>query len=578
MTVVADKEGGKVFDLITVIGEASFIDDLQKQELHGEKIMVWLEKPQEGDKKPKAMGGPKQELHRVFAQDRVRAFSPDFVIRRADRLTMTFLPEQVREERLPTLPTVVAKPPAERPGDGIIIGPPPPGAKIDPKGPPAIESKTPPPAKKPAPPIELQGNEITMAIATLAGKKELHEMIAKGNVYVFQAGDTPGEKRIDITGRLLTINTLNKENDKIMVVHGDQKNLARVEMGEMILWGPLVTIDQSTTRTKVDGQGAMQMPSNKNLDGTDAPKSKGKTTIAVYWNKNMTFDGREACYYGGVQAFQQGTYSRLLCENLTAILDKFVSFKEGQKKDEPAKVDRIFCDKNVYIDDSQVDEKKDLVQRNILEGRLLVTDNAEGPTVLYGKGRVRLLAKGTAQLDLAPPPGTPGTAAAPLVWKLTRVEFPERMFSNTKAANKNAKFYANQGTFVEVFHFPFAPGQKILIEAGMDPDSPPKDGLYLRCEYLEVEGRQQGDKTTQYMIAKHNAYFKTDKYTGSADIITYNEATDIMTLEGLNGNQVRLNQIGPDGRLTPRTVNSSKVLYNRKTGQVESAGVKSITN
>src|SRR5262249_44642573 len=69
LNVVKEKEGSEVFDVMTLEGESSFIDDQQKQELHGEKIIVWARNIQEGAKKPDAVGGGRQELHRVFAQD-----------------------------------------------------------------------------------------------------------------------------------------------------------------------------------------------------------------------------------------------------------------------------------------------------------------------------------------------------------------------------------------------------------------------------------------------------------------------------------------------------------------------------
>jgi hypothetical protein len=79
------------------------------------------------------------------------------------------------------------------------------------------------------------------------------------------------------------------------------------------------------------------------------------------------------------------------------------------------------------------------------------------------------------------------------------------------------------------------------------------------------------------MIARTNVYFRSDQYLGYADILKYDESTDIVIFEGLNGNNVRLYKM-VDGRPVPDTVNSAKVLYNRRTGQIDSAGVKSITN
>ena len=560
LSVVREKEGSKVFDLMTVVGDASFIDDQQKQELHGEKIFVWIEQLQESTKRPQASGGPRQELHRVLAMERVRALSPDFIIRQANRLNMIFIPQVPPSERLPDV--IVARP-AVLKNDASLP-------------PPAVaEKKTPTPTPTPTeekkgPPIELSGIEITGTVFTLGSKKELQDLIVKGNVYVFQPGDKPGEKRIDITGQLLTVKYA--EQGHTMVVHGDNKNLARLEMGELILWGPLVTIDRGNNKTDVAGHGALQMPSNKNLDGTDAPKEKKGSRLTIYWNKTMTFDGRQAFFRGGVQAFQQDSFSKLTCENLTAYLDKFVSFKEGQKENQNAKIDKIICDKNVFIDDSKVDTLKQLTQRNLLMGSLLTMDNLEGGTNLSGPGQVRLLAKGNSELNVGPAPADPKAPPAKMEWKLTHVKFRDRMFSNIKASTKNATFYGyNSG--VEVFHFATTD-----INAKMDADRPAKDQLYLRCGVLHVEGRQDNDRTTQYMVAQQNCEFRTDKYLGYADIIRYNEATEVVTFEGVNGNLVRLYDVSQGGQPRPASVNTSRVLYNRRTGALDSAGVKSITN
>ena len=568
LTVVKEKEGGQVFDLMTVLGEASFIDDKQKQELHGDKILVWILQTQESAKKTQASGGSRQELHRVLALGRVRAMTPEVVIPRANSLIMAFLPEVAQGGRLPELPpsgatnNVIVSRPAENPplSSSVSAG--------------GVEHKSPVEPKKASPPIELEGNEITMAIATVATKKQLQELIAKSNVIVYQPGDKPGTKRIDIRGQLLTLKQTGPDTHT-MIVHGDKNALARLEMGDLILWGPLVTIDQLQNRTDVEGAGAMQVPSNKNLNGSESTKDEGKNKprITIHWNKNMTFDGKDAYYFGGVQASQSDNkYSGLLCDKLIVTLDKTVSLRDGQKENQNAKIDRIVCDKKVYIDESKVDNNQQLVQRNILQGTGLY-HREDGRTDLNGPGRVRTLALGGSNSAFAPQPGAkPNPSPQPSVWEQTRIDFTDTMRSNTKANTKNAKFYgANSG--VEVFHFPTT-----KIEENMDPVHPPKDGFYLQCDYLEVTGQQTGNKTTQLMIADGpNVYFKTDQIVGTANTVTFNEATDIIIFEARGGNVVRLSKL--DGATSqPIAVNATKVLYNRRTGQFSLDSVKSFSN
>jgi hypothetical protein len=330
-----------------------------------------------------------------------------------------------------------------------------------------------------------------------------------------------------------------------------------------------VTVNQADNHAEVDGLGAMDMPSNKNLDGT--PSAKKNARIRIDWKKNMTFDGKLAVFRGGVQARENGAHSRALCEVLTAIMDKTVSFKDGEKSKENAKIDRLVFDRNVFIEDYKFDEKKQPLQYNKLQGSIL-RNQEEGPTSVTGPGWVRLLAKGSADQGFAPPQGAAlKPTPAKLEWKLTHVKFSDSMTANTNANTKKATFYgASSG--VEVFHFP-----TIDIDANMDPDRPPKDGLYLRCEVLEVEGKQTADRTTHTMIARRNVYFRTDKYLGHADIVKYDESTDIVIFEGLNGNKVQLYKMIND-RPVAESVTTTKVLYNRKTGQIHTHGVQSIMN
>jgi hypothetical protein len=558
LTVVKTREGSQVYDLMTVLGDASFIDDKQHQSLHGEKILVWLRSTQDAAKRLNASGSGsnRQELHRVYAEDKVRAHSPEFVVRRTNRLTMSFLHEVARNDRLPdVLPTVVEPKKEvkkdEKPGN---INPPE-LAKVDP---------APAPQAKPKQPIELEGNEISVAITTLGPKYLLQELVAKGAVFVYQAGEKAGEKRIDIAGQLLTVRKVNEKGD-VLVVHGATKAPARLELGDMVLKGAIVTINQADGRADVDGAGSMEMPSNKNLDGTDAKKKD--TRITIYFNKNMMFDGRYAIFTGGVQAVENGARSGLLCHDLFVTLDKQVSFRDGEKDAQKAKIERIVCDKNVYVDDCKVDDKGQFLQRSILQGVAMSVEDDR--CNLRGPGQVKLLAKGSGDMALAPAPQ--GNAQPKSEWKLTHVKFRESMVAKTKGVVKTATFYgSNSG--IEVFHFPTT-----VIEQQMDADRPPKDGLYLRCEILELDAKQEKDRTVHTMIAKTNVFFRTDQYLGYADLVKFDEASDIVIFESLNGNHVRLYQF-VNGQPQPGAFNSSKVLYNRRTGSINTEGVKGITN
>jgi hypothetical protein len=567
LTVAKDTEGNLNYDLMTVIGEASFIDDRQKQELHGEKIMVWLKQTQDVARAVDASGGStKQELHRVYAQDRVRAVAPQFKIRQTNRLWMTFHSEVAQGDRLPDLAALEpVKNVANHNPANTTIKPIPPaednnGAKLDIK--PAAEPK------KNKAPIELQANEITVAISTLGTKHELKDLVAKGAVFVFQAGELPGEKRIDVTGQLLTVKKVNELGD-VLVVHGDTKQPARLVIGELLLVGPIVTINQARNTADVEGKGLMEMPSSKNLDGTDTKKKNAR--LAINFNKGMTFDGKHAIFTGGVQAHEIGARSGLLCHELLATLDRTVSFKEGEKSGQNAKIIHINCDKNVFADDCKVNEQGQFVQRMMMQGGNVNLHNDAGPTStdITGSGWIKLLAKGNADQGLAAPGGAKNESKTE--WKLTHIVFRESMYSKAVGENKIATFYGSSSG-VEVFHFPTT-----IIEQKMDPDNPPKDGLYMRCEILEVREEPSGDRKIHTMMAQRNVQFRTEKYLGYADVVKYDERNDIVTFEGVNGNLVKMYEVTNDRKTIP-SATAAKVHYNRKTGKLTTEGVKSIVN
>ncbi len=567
LVVEQRKDAGQVFDEITVTGEAAFVDDLQPQKLEAEKIQLWLRNNREStNRRVDAVGSARQQLTKLEAYDRVRVESPDTIIRRADRLHVVF-----DHQIAPTLPGsekhVVGRPVAKDGSGGIlpVIG------KDEPnkvKTAPGVAAKD-----KNRKPIELEGNEVVIRVDDFGNKKQLKAMDCRGNVHVYQSGQKTNEKALDITGQLLTLRHFDAGDT--LVVHGEKGKFAKIVIGDSTVWGRIVTVNQSTNQADVNGAGAMEMPSNKNLDGSDTVKKNAR--IRVHWNQNMTFDGRHAYFYGGVMAHEVGAYSKMQCQNMTVILDRPVSFKqvsqdgERKKDEQTAKIDRILCDRNVFIDDAKVDAKGKLQQRNIIMARDAAMDNQAGPTNFAGPGEVRVLAMSSSGLGAAAPADGETKKEATPVWKLTRVLFRDRAFSNTKAATRNATFFGENGG-VEVFHFP-----TIDINAKMDPDNPPKDGLYLRCGILKVDGEQILDRVSQTLVAQQNCFFRSDKYMGTADIIKYDEKNDIIILEGKNGNVVRMFQFVSGGEPTV-VATATKVLYNRKTGKIDTEGVRSLTN
>src|SRR5204862_400899 len=139
---------------------------------------------------------------------------------------------------------------------------------------------------------------------------------------------------VDITGDMLHL--YHHPRGDTLVVFGAGNKTAQLKLGELLIIGPKVTINQERNFAEVEGAGAMNMPSDTSFEGGQAKKAK--TRLTIHWNNRMEFDGKDARFEGGVEAFQDG--ARLKCQNLEVVLDRVVSLKDGQKNEQQAAVEK----------------------------------------------------------------------------------------------------------------------------------------------------------------------------------------------------------------------------------------------
>ncbi len=583
-----DRDGNRVFDLLTFTGDACFIDDDHQQSLHGQRLQVWLEQTSgPAGNKQQAGGGARQKPYKVEAFERVTVQSPEMQIDQCHHLIVRFKDEPARDDRLPspvlpvplvpggaeanprpeptpisTTPMVELKAPLPevRLPDDPNLGP----MDGGPQRPPRVALPGNGAAKdKPRQPIRLKAHDVVAYVSTQGTKKQLQELVTEGNVHVQQDGETPKDKGLDITGDML--NLIYHPLGNRLLVYGDSRRPARLQIGELTLVGPKVDIDQKDNTAAVDGIGAMRMPSNTNFDG-GKPAKQG-TYVDIHWKKDMLFNGKFAQFHGGVEAHQEK--ARLLCQSMQVTLDSYVSFKEGQKENQNAKVDKLVCDRKVWIEDTVLAADGKPLMLKLLTGANLDMDNPDGRLYVPGPGTARQLAYGTIEVGLRPVNAPKSNAPAPkqdLRLILTRVDFEGSMWGNNKPGGPQiAKFYDN----VEVYH---QPGDS--LHAKVKPNEPPKDGFYLRCNNLTISKYLRDGKTYQYMVAENNASFRTPEFFGNAKTIKYDESQEIIIFEG---EPTVLYKFGAPGE-KPKRIEGRKILYNRKTGNFDLKGGTAITS
>jgi hypothetical protein len=348
----------------------------------------------------------------------------------------------------------------------------------------------------------------------------------------------------------------------------------------VFILGPLVNIDQTTNETWVRGRGLMRMPSKTDFNGNPLAK---ESEMTINWQKSMYFDGQMAKFVGSVRA-EQGN-GHVACEAMQVFLDRKVSLREGNRGGQTAKVDKLLCEQEVWVDDSAFGPDGRLTSYKRIRCPELAVDNdnetGDSQVSAAGPGTVRLFqlgAKGEifpgASNSTGPQPAR-GKPAKPKPagpnskveeeFKLTNVSFGGRMSANNKRGV--ATFYDD----VIVIHLPCNnPDLKI------DDFRPPRESTRLRCDRLVVLNHKHPDGTSsQEMTAYVKVTIDGPDFSGTADIVKFDESKDQLILEGTPGNPAILEKQDARGG-NRKKVRGLQIIYSPKSGEVHGDDIQNL--
>lgn len=549
-TLVSGKEGG--FDCLTLTGNAIFMDEEHEQYLRGDSLKIWLRPA--GDAGDKS-ASPEQRAkpHHLVARGHVRADSPDMHIQDPTEQLVIWFKDPPPVEGTTVAPIAVKGPPAA-PAEGKQADPKPAASAAARTGPlvgtlTSAPNGRPADAAAPRKPINLSAHWVEAYVVRGEAKNDLERLWCKGTVRVLQDGATPEDRGVDIRGETLDLNHFPEGN--VLLVTG---NLGLVQMNKTSIIGPEINIDQRSNVAKVNGLGVMKMPATSDFNGKPLARP---VEMVILWKESMLFDGKCAGFHGDVQAKQEN--SRLLCQQMQVYMDHAVSFREGEKGSQPAKVDRLICDGKVLIEE-RVFQAAKLESYRRLAAPVLALDNADGKANAPGPGMVHILQRGTDDAG-APGPAAGGRPKPPAKGppnadplKLTRVAFRDRLFGNN--AQRTVVFFGD----VRVLHLPTDdPDVKV------DLDHLPEGCMYLTCEQLRVFSDAS---KSQQMEARGRVTVQGKDFYALADVLKYNEDKEQVILEGSEGSPAKLLRYTKGPTYEPDKFTGQKIFFWRRTNDV----------
>jgi hypothetical protein len=545
------KEG--VYDVLCLTGGAVFEDKEHGQQLFGDRIKVWLEPKPE---KPAAKADSSQPLpHHLEATGHVRALAAEMRVQDAERLVVWFRDgDPAAAAATPPGPT--SAPPTAQKSDQ-------PAQKSDSPAKPAagVNDKQ----DKPKPPLELKAHTVEAHVVRVGSKNDLEKLSCEGSVHVHQEPTSPEDKGVDIRG--VSLELLRQGESSDLTVRGDP---AKVQFDKLTIFGPDVHVDQLRNQATVNGNGAMRMPTNSNLNGDKLAKP---SEVEIFWQKSMYFDGKFAEFVGGVEAKQET--SKLQClRKMTVSLDRQVSFQEGPKGQQP-RIQKVLCEVNVKVEDTVTENGKLRSYRRI-ECPELELDNETGRLNAAGPGVVRILQPGTTE-DGTPqferaPAAAPARPAKPAKkedeeLKLTRVTYSGRM------AGDNNKRMVSFFDDVDLVHVPSEDPNLAIDLARL-----PAGALHIQCKRLEAFNQQgPGGKASQEMQATGKVFVEAqEQFYGRADIIKFDESQEKIIFEGTDAIPAVLYRLKGQG-VPPDEIPGRKIHFWRRTNDFKVEGGRGIT-
>jgi hypothetical protein len=615
LVVVKVKEGGKLMDLVTLTGGASFLDTVNDQRLRAKQIKLWLLSREDDSKKPSPKATPpkavakkvgadgkpaddrKQPLpHRMEADTDVTAYSPELIVHKSDYLNVWFkdLPPAAAPPALAKADPKVPPPPAA--GQITPKNPPPPAP-----GQPVAKNAPPPPAAKKDPPMELRhAKRIETWVNRIEGRNELDKVHTEGNVIIHQNPASDGERGTDVAGHTVDMQRFAEGN--YLVVTGNDQVTGEVHFDKVSIVGDDIKIDQRDNTANVKGEGSMRLLSQTSLQ--EGKPLEKPTWVDIHWRDEMKLEGpiRSVTYVGRVQATQDD--GSVLCELMQVWLDRPLYLNQmdkmkekesapkgkknqkGKENDSP-KVEKVLCDQlsldapgrprpkrllPVAVEDVQKQNGNLIRYQNVL-GTQVEMDNTRNLMTAIGPGQVRIFQPGSkdplAEQDEKGPKKKKNAADEEM--KLTWIIFDERMMAFNNLP-KRAVFYSA----VELVQMP-----SDRHDVNINIAKLPERAFYLKCnKMLEVttQSRKALDKNGkeveikwQEMRAEGNVLVRSDDFDGWAGKMTYSEEKSLLILTGTGKNQAVLRRAEVVGG-ERKTLKGDVITYNTKTKDVSITG------
>ncbi|MEN6404988.1 MAG: hypothetical protein ABFC77_00800 [Thermoguttaceae bacterium] len=421
--------------------------------------------------------------------------------------------------------------------------------------------------------FEISGRLVRVQMAIGRKQASLSDLTIEDGVELIETQTAqPGQQPICLRGDRLEASNLS-ETTGTATVSGRPAHVGGRGLG---LSGADIRLDIGANRLWIDGPGRMDVLLRQRGEPPSTDPTDPAGLLTVDWRRDMEFDGARAQFNKAVVAsarqvrFDANTAEiQLNTDTLEVRLQEPIHFGRTASSVAPL-VETLSCGGGVLVESRSFDPRQQLTSHDWMQltdlGVNLLSGELNG-----GAGWLNSVYRGSANplngsVSVAPASSSGGN---PDQLYNMRVKFEKSVTGNV--LQRALKFEDR----VVVTYAPVNDWDAMLMTE--DPDKLGRDGVVVHCDQLDVSHivPPLGGRRSIELAATGNAVAESSVYTARAQRITYEEAKDLLVLDGDGRNPAELFQQTQPG-VPPEHVVMQKILYWRKTGQVKSVGVQSL--
>jgi len=389
--------------------------------------------------------------------------------------------------------------------------------------------------------VEADQLSLDLVHDSMAAAVDFRRIIGSGQVVVQYAMPESDHSTVRgplvLTGQELTAENAGGIRQVLKIsspVQSDMQDPAQAvaSFGDARIWGKEITLSRHENQVKIPGAGGLtaSLP-RKPENGVPATGSK----LEIVWSEGMNFDGLAMRFWGKITASmpgEQDNISRLVCEDLTAILNQRISFVDPESRPVEPAIESLIGKHHVVLEAFERGLSGEVTAIRSASVASFELHQSTGQFKAQGPGQIHSWSQGD-QLKFAP--GEQPQANQPANPAQTRWRYAGVAFAGTMDGNWNR----NEATLKDRVQIISAPVEKARIKfrrEQLSENTPEaENAVWMKCHQLRIVRKLKEDQKTAFMevYATGSTELEGHVFHAYADELTFDEWSGQFVLRGL---------------------------------------------